>query len=603
MANTKVQSEQIEDGSITADKIADGAIVATEIADNAVTTAKINADAVTGAKIADDAIDSEHYTDGSIDTAHIADAQITVAKMAANSVDSDQYVDGSIDTVHIGDAQVTTAKITDGNISTGKIADNAVTSAKIDTNIDIAGTFDVTGATTLDAGLTVDTTTLVVDATNNRVGIGTASPDAPLHITSNTPIIVFDESDASQVWRLGSFGGAFALYDDTDSAFRLAVNGDGKIGIGTTSPASALHISGGDNTAAKLTFTNTANTNTYSIHAQNNAQTLNFQEDGTTVMSLATGGQVTATAGAASAPTYSFIGDTDTGISRPTTNAINFVTNGAEKMRIHSSGHISINGTANASADGLSNLTVGGGSGSSGISIYSGTSSVSRLMFADGTSGGAQYDGFIDYNHSSQALGIGTGATGGSDITINSSGQLLLGTTSNNSDSYKMIVDANGGAKGIDVRGISYNADNGAFRSVPSGNTTYLFAAMLNSSNSTVGSIVVTSSNTTYNTTSDYRLKENVTTLENGLDRLNQLKPVKFNWIESGQEEEGFIAHEVEEAFPYAVTGEKDAVKDDGTVSPQHMDYGRITPLLVKAIQEQQEQIEQLKTEIEALKS
>ena len=187
-------------------------------------------------------------------------------------------------------------------------------------------------------------------------------------------------------------------------------------------------------------------------------------------------------------------------------------------------------------------------------------------------------------------------------MRINSSGQFLLGTTSNNSDSYKMVVDGGGGSKGIDCRNISYNADNGAFRSVPSGNTTYLFAAMLNSSNSTVGSIVVTSANTTYNTSSDYRLKENVKPLENGLDRLNQLKPVNFNWIESGQEEEGFIAHEVEEVFSYAVTGEKDAVKNDGTVSPQHMDYGRITPLLVKAIQEQQEQIEQLKTEIQTLK-
>ena len=201
MANTKVQSEQIEDGAITAAKIADGAIVASEVADNAITTAKINADAVTGAKIADNAIDSEHYTDGSIDTAHIADAQITVGKMAANSVDSDQYVDGSIDTVHIADAQVTTAKITDGNISTAKIADNAVTSAKIDTNIDIAGTFDVTGATTLDSTLAVagdanfDSGTLFVDVSSNNVGIGTTSPSTGFNANRNNLVI----SDASAV--------------------------------------------------------------------------------------------------------------------------------------------------------------------------------------------------------------------------------------------------------------------------------------------------------------------------------------------------------------------------------------------------------------------
>ena len=214
MANTKVQSEQIEDGSITADKLADGTIVAAELADNAVETAAINADAVTGAKIADNAIDSEHYTDGSIDTAHIADAQITVGKMAANSVDSDQYVDGSIDTVHIADLQVTTAKIANGNISTAKIADNAVTSAKIDTNIDIAGTFDVTGATTLDSTLAV-------------VGLTTLSGDLTLaSSTANKPVLTLTDTNADSqgpdlVFRKDSSSPA-----DNDELFRIYGYGD-----------------------------------------------------------------------------------------------------------------------------------------------------------------------------------------------------------------------------------------------------------------------------------------------------------------------------------------------------------------------------------------
>ena len=221
MANTKVQSEQIEDGSITADKLADGTIVAAELADNAVVTAAINADAVTGAKIADNAIDSEHYTDGSIDTAHIADAQITVAKMAANSVDSDQYVDGSIDTVHIADAQVTTAKIANGNISTAKIADNAVTSAKIDTNIDIAGTFDVTGATTLDSTLAV-------------VGLTTLSGDLTLaSTTANKPVLTLTDTNADSqapdlVFRKDSSSPA-----DGDELFRIYGYGDDSAGNAT----------------------------------------------------------------------------------------------------------------------------------------------------------------------------------------------------------------------------------------------------------------------------------------------------------------------------------------------------------------------------------
>jgi len=269
VANTKVQSEQIEDGSITADKLADGTIVAAELADNAVTTAKINADAVTGAKIADDAIDSEHYTDGSIDTAHIADAQITVAKMAANSVDSDQYVDGSIDTVHLADLQVTTAKIANGNISTAKIADNAVTSAKIDTNIDIAGTFDVTGATTLDSTLSVaGISTLNVSAVIKSAGTNDTPADLSFwhtdaSIVSGDDIAVISAEgsdsggsppyqgakitfDADANWDTGTsnyyptninfFTQDNSGTDTIAAGSRLTIKSDGKVGIGTTSP-------------------------------------------------------------------------------------------------------------------------------------------------------------------------------------------------------------------------------------------------------------------------------------------------------------------------------------------------------------------------------
>jgi hypothetical protein len=107
---------------------------------------------------------------------------------------------------------------------------------------------------------------------------------------------------------------------------------------------------------------------------------------------------------------------------------------------------------------------------------------------------------------------------------------------------------------------------------------------------------------TVYATSSDYRMKENIKPMENGLDRVAQLNPVKFTWKHYGIDQEGFIAHEVQEVFPDAVTGEKDGVDKYGKPEMQAMDYGKITPLLVKAIQEQQEQIEQLKTEIQTLK-
>jgi len=279
MANTKVQSEQIEDGSITADKLADGTIVAAELADNAVETAAINADAVTGAKIADNAIDSEHYTDGSIDTAHIADAQITVGKMAANSVDSDQYVDGSIDTVHIADLQVTTAKIANGNISTAKIADNAVTSAKIDTNIDIAGTFDVTGAATFDSNITMSNasspTILMTDTTNTlslkmfsgntTANIGTTTNHALTFFTNDGERVLIDAAGDMTLKTAGkryyvpraSDGAATgSLYSPTDSNIRLSGAGS-SAGTLEFQPSSGSGVSMSINSSGVVSLTKT----------------------------------------------------------------------------------------------------------------------------------------------------------------------------------------------------------------------------------------------------------------------------------------------------------------------------------------------------------
>jgi hypothetical protein len=127
-------------------------------------------------------------------------------------------------------------------------------------------------------------------------------------------------------------------------------------------------------------------------------------------------------------------------------------------------------------------------------------------------------------------------------------------------------------------------------------------AQFMSNGESVIGTINATNTATAYNTSSDYRLKENVETLKDGLGRVNQLKPVQFTWTTDGSLSEGFIAHEVDEIFSDAVSGEKDAVDDNGDIDPQQVDYGRITPLLVKAIQEQQEQIEELKVEVAKLK-
>ena len=92
-----------------------------------------------------------------------------------------------------------------------------------------------------------------------------------------------------------------------------------------------------------------------------------------------------------------------------------------------------------------------------------------------------------------------------------------------------------------------------------------------------------------FNTSSDYRLKQKVKTLPNGLDRVNQMKPVEFEWKKTKDKSEGFIAHELQEICDYAVMGEKDGDR------MQQVDYAKITPILVKAVQELSAEVEKLK--------
>ena len=100
----------------------------------------------------------------------------------------------------------------------------------------------------------------------------------------------------------------------------------------------------------------------------------------------------------------------------------------------------------------------------------------------------------------------------------------------------------------------------------------------------------------TYDTTSDYRLKENIEPMTGSIARLKQIKPSTFNFIsEPDRSCEGFIAHELAGIVPNAVSGEKDAMRDDGKrISPQGVDSGKVVPLLVSALQEAIERIEVL---------
>ena len=118
------------------------------------------------------------------------------------------------------------------------------------------------------------------------------------------------------------------------------------------------------------------------------------------------------------------------------------------------------------------------------------------------------------------------------------------------------------------------------------------------------GSVTLqTATSVKFNTTSDYRLKENVVPIAEASSKLKQLKTYGYNFITNPEIPMlGFLAHEVAEVLPAVVTGEKDAVDEEGRISPQQMDYSLLTPILTAALQETLARVETLEAEVQQLK-
>tara|TARA_B110000459_G_scaffold27492_1_gene27138 strand:+ start:555 stop:1685 length:1131 start_codon:yes stop_codon:yes gene_type:complete len=125
------------------------------------------------------------------------------------------------------------------------------------------------------------------------------------------------------------------------------------------------------------------------------------------------------------------------------------------------------------------------------------------------------------------------------------------------------------------------------------------YAIVIMQAGATKGSVFVNSTGTTYNTTSDRRLKDNIKPISDATDKLMDMKPVTHTWIDNPDEPQvhGFIAQEMQEVVPEAVSG--DAESDE----MMSMDYGRITPVIVAALQDALNEIRELKTRIDELEN
>ena len=375
-----------------------------------------------------------------------------------------------------------------------------------------------------------------LDAGNNRIGIGTSSPQSTVNIMGVLEFNAFDNAsgsggrftskgfligDAFTAGKTSSDDRNMIIWNErgldlvfaTSDTERMKIDSSGRVLIGTTSASSAnsfsdnLIVSEAGNVGMQF-LGNDNNSNYASIYLGDpgEKQRAFFEAQ------LGANGTFT-------------IGSSGTGPMR-------FNNNGAERFRINSSGFLQYNNT----------VDIGG---------------VFQLTASGITNLAAHKLARFNYNSSADVTGI-------------------------------EMRHARGGLSGFSGKMISFTGNDSTEE----------------------GSIVINVTSTSFNTSSDYRLKENETAIIDGITKLKQLKPYRFNFKKDPDVKvDGFFAHEVAPVVPIAVTGEKDAMEaetryEEGdtipegkvigdpktysttTISPQQLDHSKLVPLLVAAVQE-----------------
>jgi hypothetical protein len=248
------------------------------------------------------------------------------------------------------------------------------------------------------------------------------------------------------------------------------------------------------------------------------------------------------------------------------------------------------------------------------------------------TNGAGYITGYTETDTLSTVLGRGNTTSTGASFYSNGIIAKLSSSTSQGSHSDAFIVGhANYQNKGamylhgdgfIGTATIEYGYANTGLTMRATSNGTFTAVSFRDGIYSQRGSIQVSTSSTTYNTTSDYRLKENVIEITDGIERVKQLQPKRFNFIsEPDVVVDGFLAHEAQEVVPESVTGEKDAMQevvvtpaeydDEGNLITeavmgteedyQGIDQSKLVPLLTAALKEAIAKIEDLEARVIAL--
>ena len=556
-----VKDKNIELGVITPDELspppsdfsADGGGITLKGTTDKTITWIDATDAWTFSEHLDIASGKEYRINGTkvLDATSLGSAVVGSSLTSVGTIGAGVWNGTAIASAYIADSAITSAKIADGAIVDADVnASAAIAGTKVSPDfgsqaITTTGIINANGKVSFPLGTAAlpslypgsDTDTGIYSPGANQLAISTNGTQA-LYINADGNILVADGNRMEIDEVRARDGAGLKLFDDAGAG--IFVEDGGNVGIGTSAPSTQLAVVEDGSYSAITASSNVATTGLASRFALGNSVgTARF-----TINMKGGGGEEAYLGSEGAFPIY-------------------FQTTGTERMRIDSSGNVGIG--LSASLAGLCvNSTIRSQNSSSNISYigfttYQASATVGTMFSYMG--GDARSTGYLNFNTNDTER-----------LRIDSSGRLLVGCTSFPSASVRGFgVEGNGDmAIGTNTTGSDRLAE-------------------FFNPNGRVGGILVSGTSTTFETSSDYRLKENVISIVDGITRVKQLSPKRFNFIADDTTiVDGFIAHEAQTVVPEAVTGEKDGEEMQG------IDQSKLVPLLTAALQEAIAKIETL---------
>ena len=478
---------------------------------------------------------------------------------------------------------------------------------------------------------------VLVNSSGN-VGIGTSSPSQKLEVNgllrlnrqpNNDSVIYFGDSANGNNYVYGSSSNDHLTFGTAGSE-KMRIDSSGNVGIGTSSATNKLTVVDSSSTGIRSQSTTTQATDTNkALHVSNGNATDTFNVSykgqgyfagnvgigtnspgGPLEVQTASGERIIFnSAGGSQQPRIQLVRDSGVDYSIQNSLGIFEILKGGddiyryasdthqwhtagsgERMRIDSSGNVGIS-TSSPIAK-LTTLGINSGGEGGNLCLQntgSGVNTNVALYLTPNNGGGNDLQRSASIksrqdqagNYANLEFYTSQSATPAERMRITSSGNVLIRRTAN-TDTATLCVDqdASGGNVGISTITTS---------------TGTRYHNLFRNGNGQVGAISTNGSATTYATSSDYRLKENVVDLDGAIGRVKQLAPRRFNFItDADTTVDGFLAHEAQAVVPEAVTGTHNEVDDDGNAVMQGIDQSKLVPLLTAALQEAIAKIETL---------